>query len=73
MKLCDYPWIRGKSIPITLYRASKNRSMSPELIWTNITIGVNVVFEDKLALMTARYILISKRVIVQTKMLLLVR
>ena len=41
--------------------------MEPELIWTNIAIGVNVVFED-LAQMRKRHIVSCKRVVVQAKM-----
>ena len=46
----------------------KNRSMGPKLIWPNKTRDVNVVFEKILALRRLKYILSSKRVIVQPKM-----
>ena len=45
----------------------KSRSLGPLLIWTNITIVVNV-FQEILALMTVRHIVSSKRVTVQTQM-----
>ena len=37
------------------------------MIWPNVTVGVNSVFEDILALTTARHILCNKSAIVHTK------
>ena len=45
----------------------RNGSMGPVQIWWNITIVVNAVFEEILALTTVRHVVSSKRVIVQTK------
>ena len=44
----------------------KNRSVGPELVLPNMTIGVDVVFEEILALTRVRH-KTHKRVIVQTK------
>ena len=46
----------------------QNRSMGPVLIWPNITIVVNVVFQEVLALTRVRHIISSKKAIVQTEM-----
>ena len=45
----------------------KNRSMEPVLICPNITIVLNILFQEILALMRARHIVSSNRIIVQTK------
>ena len=44
---------------------NKNRSMGPVLIWPNITIVVNVVFQEILALTILQHILSSKSINVQ--------
>ena len=38
-----------------------NMSIGPGLIWPNITIGVNAIFEEILALAWVRHIVSSKR------------
>ena len=47
---------------------AKNRSMAPLLIWLNISIAVNAVFQEILALARIRHTVSSKRVIVQIQM-----
>ena len=46
----------------------KNKSMGPEVIRSNIKVGVNVVFEEILTLRRVKHTISSKRVIAQTKM-----
>ena len=47
---------------------NKNRSTGPVLIWPNIIIVVDVVFQEILALARVRHIISSSRVIVKTNM-----
>ena len=47
---------------------NKNRSMGTMLIWPNITVVVNAVFQDIWVLTRVRYIVSSKRVIVTKQM-----
>ena len=51
-----------------MHLLGKNRSMGPVLIRTNITTGVNVVFEKIITLIRVRHIVSNNRVTVQTKM-----
>ena len=42
--------------------------MGPQLIWINITVGINVIFEEVFALRRIGHKISTMRVIVQTKM-----
>ena len=53
---------------LSLLAVLKIRFMGPMLIWPNITIVANVVFQEVSVMTRVRYTVIIKRVTVQTKM-----
>ena len=67
-KPLDPPRVKfSKTSPLktTTSSQNKNRSMGPVLIWSNITIVENAVFQETLALTKLQHTASSKRVIVQ--------
>ena len=57
-----------KGLPYTADNLYKNRSIRPEQTWPNITLRVNIIFEEISALRRIRHIVSSKRVMVHIEM-----